>query len=299
MATKSKDHPEGSPEQKKKVKFDAEDSEMDEVEVEGMPGWAVAMQKVLMQHTTSQVSGLRAEVDEVKVMAKESAEQVKEFRKELDEMKTQKAGESPPSLRSLKHLEEEFQKLKATTGSASGVGSFGKYKKPPAAEEQDKRMRTMTFGNFPQDTKAVDIKAFIDTVVADVAAEVEDTFAFGKTRAERGGARFKNADDMWKFMTANAGKHKHDYKGKAIYCNAEGASDPSTAAQEKAVRKLVRVIIEANGGNGAIVKEDIETNYKRGIVWWKDERVGEWKQDHMELMGAAAAYTEAFQALLK
>ena len=59
------------------------------------------------------------------------------------------------------------------------------------------------------------------------------------------------------------------------------------------------MIIEANGGNGAIVKEDIETNYKRGIVWWKDERVGERKHDRMELMGAAAAYTEAFQAMLK
>ena len=294
MASKSKDHPAGSPE-KKKAKLD-EDSELEEVE--GMPGWAVAMQKVLMQHTTSQVSGLRAEVNEAKAMAKESVEHVREFRKELDEMKTQRVEESPSS-RSLKHLEEEFQKLKATTGSATGSGSFGKHIKSPTNEEQDKRKRTMTFGNFPEDTKAVDIKAFIDTVVTDVAAEVEETFAFGKKRAERGGARFRNADDMWKFMTANAGKHKHDYKGKAIYCNADGPSDASAAAQERAIRKVVRVIIEANGGNGAIIKKDIDTNYKRGIVWWKDERVAEWKQDHMELMGAAAAYTEAFQAMLK
>ena len=52
-------------------------------------------------------------------------------------------------------------------------------------------------------------------------------------------------------MTANAGKHKHDYKGKAIYCNADGPSDASAAAQERAIRKVVRVIIKANGGNGA------------------------------------------------
>ena len=39
---------------------------------------------------------------------------VQEFRKEINEMKAQKTGESP-SLRSLKNLEEEFQKLKTTT----------------------------------------------------------------------------------------------------------------------------------------------------------------------------------------
>ena len=132
------------------------------------------MQNALMQHTTSQVSGLRAEVNEVKVMAKESAEQVREFRKELDEMKNQKAEEAS-TLRNLKHLEEEFQKLKATTGSATGAAVRQSRVTAGTQDQTDKRKRTVTFGNFPQDSKSIDIKAFLDTVMKDDLDKIEES----------------------------------------------------------------------------------------------------------------------------
>ena len=41
--------------------------------------------------------------------------------------------------------------------------------------------------------------------------EIEETFAYGRTRAERGAARFKSEEAMWRFMKKNAGKHQHTY----------------------------------------------------------------------------------------
>ena len=59
---------------------------------------------------------------------------------------------------------------------------------------------------------------------------------------------------------------------------------PEKRAKERAIGKVKLVILE-NGGN----KEDIETDYKRGIVWWQDERVAEWKESRgkIEIKGKA------------
>ena len=80
-----------------------------------------------------------------------------------------------------------------------------------------------------------------------------------------------------------------------------GDRTSETKEREKAVRKLVRVIIEKNGGNGAEVKADIDTNYPRGIVWWKDQRVGQWDntEQRMVLKGAAVDYQSTFTDLMK
>ena len=40
-------------------------------------------------------------------------------------------------------------------------------------------------------------------------------------------------------------------------------------------------------------------SYKKGVVWWKDERVAEWKDGAMELKGEAVAFEETFKALMK
>ena len=53
--------------------------------------------------------------------------------------------------------------------------------------------------------------------------------------------------------------------------------------RERAVRKLVRAIIETGGGDGAILKPDIETQYRKGIVWWHDKRVAEWSGVDMKM----------------
>eukprot|EP00973_Karenia_brevis_P045647 6321711-Karenia_brevis.AAC.1 len=68
----------------------------------------------------------------------------------------------------------------------------------------------------------------------------------------------------------------------------------------KAVRKLVRTIIEKNGGDGREIKKHLDANYSQGIVWWNDCRVGEWQasEERMKLLGEAASYVEHFNNLM-
>ena len=76
-------------------------------------------------------------------------------------------------------------------------------------------------------------------------------------------------------MTDFVGKHQHEFKSTVVYCNADGPAKGTGEdfAREKAVRKVVRAIIESNGGDGKTIKKDIDTDYPRGVVWYQDARV--------------------------
>jgi hypothetical protein len=266
--------------------------------MEGMPAWALAMQKALMKHTTDQVAGLRAEVEAAKSMALESRSEVRVLRAEWDSIKAAR-DENPSGLRSLQALEAEFQKLKHEVKPAAQMAPDSN--KGAGKGDAQKRKRTINFGRFPEDTKAADIENFMKEVLKDVSSDVEEVFAYGKKFAERGGARFKSEAAMWDYMTAQAGAHKHEYEGSTIYCNVDTWSqDPTSekAMKERAVRKLVRAIIETQGGNGKAVKANIDTNYNRGIVWWMDERIAEWKDDRMQFKDAGAQFRSAFDQLM-
>ena len=148
---------------------------------------------------------------------------------------------------------------------------------------------------------------FIDTIMESVNHDLDETFAFGKTRAERGGARFKTKDSMWTYMTDNKGQHQHSFNGAKgtaqIFCNAAETGDAQEdGGKSRAVRKVIRTLIEANGGNGELVKKKIETN-RRGVVWFKDDRVAEWKVENgcagkMKLMGEMLQLEDAFNTLM-
>ena len=131
---------------------------------------------------------------------------------------------------------------------------------------------------------------------------MEESFALGRKFAERAGVRFHSSGDMWKYMTDNAGSHKHSFRGTDIYCNPDNQADPQSepSMRERAVRKLVRAIIESTGGDGATVKQDIETHYRKGIVWWKDSRVGEWSSvdTKMHLLANGLQFQSAFDKLM-
>ena len=103
-------------------------------------------------------------------------------------------------------------------------------------------------------------------------------------------------------MTVNAGNHKHRFNGQDIYAHADRGRERTETdkAREKAVRKLVRTIIEKNEGDGKEIKKSIDTNYVRGIVYWNDKRVGEWQIESqtMSLKGAAVPFTDHFEKLL-
>ena len=149
----------------------------------------------------------------------------------------------------------------------------------------EKRKRSVVFGPFPKDTKADAITQFINTVMKE-QTDIEETFAYGKKFAERGAARFKNSESMWNFMRANAGSHTHDFQGVRIYCNPDSAArdaDGEDATRERAIRKLVRAIIETKGSDGQAVKKDIDANYRKGVVWWQEVRVAEWSKVDQKL----------------
>ena len=108
----------------------------------------------------------------------------------------------------------------------------------------------------------------------------------------------------------SAGKHKHDFVGEkghsSVYYNVDASAKGSLDGnqdKERAVKKVVRVIIEANGGDGATLKKEIETNYPRGTVLWKGERVAEWTEDKaiglMKLMGYMVQHEKTFRAFFK
>ncbi|CAK0802228.1 unnamed protein product [Prorocentrum cordatum] len=151
-----------------------------------------------------------------------------------------------------------------------------------------------------EDSKAPDIVKFMEGVLAEAREDVEETFAYGKGFAERGGARFKTSEAMWKHVRKKAGQHVHKYNGQNLYCNTDYKyRDPTSedAKRERAVRMMVRKIVEVNGDIGAAVKYKIDTNYFKGIAWFKDERVAAWVDGKMDLVGAGMVWKDHFEKL--
>ena len=74
--------------------------------------------------------------------------------------------------------------------------------------------------------------------------------------------------------------------------------NPEEGARHKAVRKLVRAIIEQEGGNGNDTKRKIDADYRQGIVRYKDVRVGDYLDGKMELKGEAKKSEAQCQQLL-
>ena len=282
---------------------DAPERKMPEVDMEGAPGWVKQLMKK-MDNVEAKVDGMTTSVDSANQAAKEAKELAVEAKKAVGALEAavgtiQATTVTKDSVAKVVKdaMASEFPALVKRDDKGKGKGHGKSFSAAPA----EKMARTVTFGPFPEDTKSTEIKEFIDSVVQPVAEEVEETFAFGRKFAERGGARFRTEEAMWKYMTTNAGNHQHDHKGVKIYCNADpGGSDAGSEAAQKdrAVRKVVRAIIEANGGEGKVVKQNIDARYRKGVVMWKDARVAEWKNGVMEFTAAGMGFKEAFQKLM-
>eukprot|EP00973_Karenia_brevis_P008126 1100247-Karenia_brevis.AAC.1 len=59
---------------------------------------------------------------------------------------------------------------------------------------------------------------------------------------------------------------------------ADGSKSDEDKSREFATRKVVRVIIEQNGGDGARIKKEqkLHANYAKGRVVWNGARVATW-----------------------
>ena len=134
----------------------------------------------------------------------------------------------------------------------------------PKASPTDEKQRTLTFGNFPED---------------------DGVYAFGKKFAVRGAARFKTQEAMMAYLRKTDTEKQFEVDGHRIYMNKDATKTPEDLAREKAVRKLVKAFIVGVGGDAELTKKDLHTDYRKGVVWYKEVRVGEYAGGKMHLKG--------------
>jgi hypothetical protein len=80
---------------------------------------------------------------------------------------------------------------------------------------------------------------------------------YAKT-GNRGAARFITDGAMWKSMTDNKGNHKYGDEGRRIYVKAAGGNTTEeTERRDKAVLKIVRALIQCEGGSMQNLNGDV------------------------------------------
>ena len=278
--------------------------------IEGMPAWAVAMQKSLMAHTSQQVSGLRREMDETAAVALQAQADLSTMRKEFQADVKSIRDEMKEDRQQFSLLREECRQYPGPspgekmnwTAKGKGKGKDG----GKLAKKEEERSRTLTFSNFPEDTQEKDIIDEIKKKLKDSMEQVEEVFAFAKT-GTRGAAKFTTEDALWKYTVDSKDSEVHEFQGRRIYSRAGNiGGDPSDANKEKAVRKVVRLLIERAGGDGAAVKKKIDAKYAWGGVWFlgddsKWTKVAQWnaKDDKMTMLGEAAVMQATLDKMLE
>ena len=157
----------------------------------------------------------------------------------------------------------------------------------PKASPTDEKQRTLTFGNFPEDTKSEYIIAAIKKKLELVQDELDadGVYAFGKKFAVRGAARFKTQEAMMAYLRKTDTEKQFEVDGHRIYMNKDVTKTPEDLAREKAVRKLVKAFIVGVGGDAELTKKDLHTDYRKGVVWYKEVRAEEYAGGKMHLKG--------------
>jgi hypothetical protein len=248
---------------------------------ESAPGWAQQMQRMMMS-VMVKVDGTAAEVKEAKSLAQEAKNEAKEAK----EVAVAMGGE-------VNIMKKEIAQMKGTGAKAAVTLGGG--------VREEEKLRTITFGNFPEDTRSEYIIEEINKKVEAVKADLDanGVFAYGKKYAIRGGARFKTEESMMAFLRRDDTEAQFEVDGHRIYMNRDIRKSAEDEARDKAVRKLVRAIIEEEGGDGSATKKNIDADYRRGIVRYKDVRVGEYTNGKMELKGDANKLEGRYSRLME
>ena len=237
----------------KKVEKDVSDVKGVVGEAKGMAERAVAEVKELKQQLNEDVERIDSNVSNIQKDTAQTKEKLSALQSEVLQLKEGKFG-GPVSRLSA-----------GSGGKGSGKGSGKDDGK--GLKRLEERKRTLIFTNFPDDTQEDDIIKAIRDKIGGSIDDVEDVFTFSKT-GTKGAAKFNTEDLLWKYMKTNKGEHTLHYEGNRIYV---AAGVPEDEKKERAVRKVVRLLIENNGGNGEQIKKKIDAKYRWGAVWWQGE----------------------------
>ena len=110
---------------------------------------------------------------------------------------------------------------------------------------------------------------------------------------------------MWTYLVDNKGSLNFDHNGRRIYINADRqpGDTEQDRSRDRAVRKMVRAVIEALGGDGRKLKEEgaVWANYQFGYVLCHGQRVAEWNVESksMQILEPGRVYADAFRALME
>ena len=174
---------------------------------------------------------------------------------------------------------------------------------PPCIDEQEEKSRTLTFCNWPKGTESSTIKDFIGKVLKDHVGDLDDDngiFTFGRETARRGAARFKTVALMLKYMRRPEMCWKLMVDDLTIYINRDVHKPQETINKDRAMRKLIRAIIEevTAGTQGEVTRKLIETKYGRGLLIYKGVKVGAYADGKLELLGDGAKLRKRFDDLM-
>jgi hypothetical protein len=272
---------------RKSARGSSEEDKAFDMEVDvSAPPWAQHMQNMMMlmmtkmETTTTEISVVKGLAQEAKTDASDAKSIALSTKEDVEAMK--------------KHIASIQQ------GGSTVLPVPASHKHADNMNDETKN-RTLTFGNFPEDTKSEFIIEQISKKLESVKADLEEDgiYAFGKKFATRGAVRFRTEAAMWTYLRSAEAKIQFEVNGTRIYTNRDGNNSEADEARDKAVRKLVRAIIEVEGGDAKAVKELIDTNYRKGIVRYKDLRVGEYMDGQMQLKGEGLRMESKFKALMQ
>ena len=251
------------------------DELVDELVVDSAaPSWGQNIQKMMIC-MMGKIDGTADDILEVKTLA------------------TNAKSEAAEASTAVNLLRVEVDTIKRNINELQG-------RRPSRSEQDDEKRRTITLGKFPDDTKSEYIIETIEKLIENFKQDIEDNgiFAYGKKFATMGAVRFKTEEAMWTYLKHNNTSKCMNTDGHTLYVNRAEQGTSDDQARTKAVRKLVRAIIEEEGG-GAHTKTKIDTNYRRGTVWYHDVRMGDFKDGQMELTNNGAKFGAKFKELME
>ena len=238
------------------------------------PSWGQNIQKMMIC-MMGKIDGTADDILEVKTLA------------------TNAKSEAAEASTAVNLLRVEVDTIKKSINELQG-------RRPSGGEQNCEKSRTITFGKFPEDTKSEYIIETIEKVLKDFMHDIEDNgiFAYGKKFATMGAARFKTEEAMWTYLKNDSKSKCMNIDDHVLYVNRAEQGTSDDQARTKAVRKLVRAIIEEEGG-GAHTKTKIDTNYRRGTVWYHDVRMGDFRDGQMVLTNNGAKFSAKFKELME